>query len=146
MFFEGGYFLANFLRYYELPEDTPVRFTSDVWDVSDVEIGGKTSTFPALERDGMLLLPIEFVFQSLGGRCDFDWTDHTFTITHDGETYLLYEDGRLERGGAVIDGGCRYVMPFSYTYTLLYLSEDDFARCFGIAFDYDAASDTYTVK
>lgn len=146
MFFEGGYFLANFLRYYELPEDTPVRFTSDVWDVSGVEAGGKTSTFPALERGGMLLLPIEFVFQSLGERCDFDWTDHTFTMTHDGETYLLYEDGRLERGGAVIDGGCRYVMPFSYTYTLLYLSEDDLARCFGIEFDYDAASDTYIIK
>ena len=146
MFFEGGYFLANFLRYYELPEDTPVRFTSETWDVSGVEVGGKTSVFPALERDGTLLLPIEFVLQSLGARCDFDWTDHTFTIERGGETYLLREDGRLERDGVTVDENCQYVMPFSYTYTLLYLPADDFARCFGVTFDYDAAGDTYIVK
>ena len=150
VFFEGGYFLANFLRYYDLPDDTPVRFTSEVWDVSDVACGGKTSTFPALERDGTLLLPIEFVFQSLGERCTFDWTDDAFTIEHGGETYRLYERGLAhiapDGGESAIDESCRYVMPFSYTYTLLYLSAEDFARCFGVTFAYDAASDCYLVR
>ena len=146
MFFEGGYFLANFFRYYGLPEETPVRFTSDIWDVSDVEADGQRSVFPALERDGRLLLPIEFTLKALGGRCDFDWTDHTFTITRGDSAYLLYEDGRLERDGVLVDDRCSYVMPFSYTYTLLYLPADDFERCFGVEFEYDAARDCYVAK
>ncbi|MBO4915955.1 MAG: hypothetical protein J5449_12215, partial [Oscillospiraceae bacterium] len=149
VFFEGGYFLANFLRYYGLPDDMPVRFTSDVWDVSDVEINGITSTFPALEKDGTLLLPIEFVFHALGERCDFDWTSNAFTIEHGSETYRLCEDGLVlltEDGETDVDAHCRYVMPFSYTYTLLYLSADDFMRCFGLSFDYDPARDCYTVR
>ena len=148
MFFEGDYFLTNFLKYYGLPQDTPVEFTSEVWDVSGVRTGERRSTFPALERDGELLLPIEFVFQSQGARCDFHWTDHTFSISWQGEDYTLYEDGRLIRlpaeGGEVpVDRDCRYVMPFSYTYTLLYLSAEDFARCFGIAPSYSASEDCY---
>lgn len=147
MFFEGGYFLANFLRYYQLPEDTPVTFTSEEWDVSGLRLGEKSSAFPALAKDGRLLLPIEFVFQALGERCDFDWTNHAFTVTRSGRTCQLFEDGTLRaEDGTVLDADCRYVMPFSYTYTLLYLSEEDFARCFDIHFDYNAAEDCYEIR
>ena len=144
-FFEGGYFLANFLRYYRLPEDIPVRFTSELWDVSGLRLGERTAVFPALEKDGTLLLPIEFVFQALGERCDFDWTNHSFTLTRTGVTYVLEETGRLTGDGGTAEENCRYVMPFSFTYTLLYLSEEDFSRCFGISFAYDGAADEYLI-
>lgn len=151
VFFEGSYFLENFLQYYQLPSNTPVRFTSEIWDVSGLESGGQTSAFPALEKDGQLLFPIEFPFRNTGGACDFRWTDHTFAITCGGKSYTLREDGQLflnqpGGGGSLVDGGCTPQMPFSFTYTQMYLSAEDFARCFGITFDYDAGSDSYTPK
>lgn len=151
MFFEGTYFLENFLQYYEIPRDIPLRFTSQIWDVSDVQVGDQKSTFPALEKDGVLLMPLEFVFQASGNQCQFYWTDHTFAITYGGENYTLYEDGRLVRqlpegGEEVVDTNCVPRMPFSYTYTLLYLPAEDLARCFGIQFAYDGDSDCYVFQ
>ena len=34
-------------------------------------------------------------------------------------------------------------MPFSYTYTILYMSESTLRRCFGMTFTYDPSADTY---
>lgn len=151
MFFEGGYFLANFLSYYDLPQDIPVHFTSQVWDVSDVRAGEQRSVFPALEKDGELLMPIEFVFQAAGNTCDFHWTDHTFAIRLDGTDYLLYESGRLvqimpDGSERVVDEHCVPRMPYSFTYTLLYLPAGDLERCFGFVFDYDAGTDCYVLR
>lgn len=149
-FFEGNYFLINFLQYNGLPIDTPVRFTSQVWDVSDVYVDGQRSVFPALEKDGQLLIPIDFVFQASGGTSEYLWTDYSFSLTHDGKSYTLYKDGTLVEhlpdGGRTVDESCEPIMPFSYTYTLQYLSADDFERCFGICFDYDAGTDSYVFR
>ena len=151
MFFEGTYFLENFLQYYGLPQDIPLTFTSQIWDISQVQVGDQRSTFPALEKDGELLLPLEFVFQASGNLCQFYWTDHTFAITYEGEAYTLYEDGRLirhlpEGGEEVVDTNCAPRMPFSYTYTLLYLPAEDLSRCFGISFAYDQENDCYVFQ
>lgn len=151
MFFEGHYFLSNFLRYYGLPQDIPLRFTSEIWDVSGLRVGERESTFPALEKDGELLIPIEFLFQAAGGVCEFHWTDYTFFISFRGWDYTLYEDGRLVQHlpsgeQRVVDSGCVPRMPYSYTYTLLYLPAEDFQRCFGIVFDYDEENDCYVYR
>lgn len=143
MFFEGSYFLQNFLQYYRLPADIPVEFTSEVWDVSGLEAGGQRSAFPCLEKEGELLLPVEFLFQATGNAYTFHWTDHTASITFGGEDYTLYEDGRLYKRDALVDSHCTLRMPFSYTYTLLYLSAEDLERCFGITLEYDMAEDCY---
>lgn len=147
MFYEGSYFLTHFLKYYRLPSDIHITFTSEEWKVSKVHINGQESTFPSLEKDGKLLLPIEFVFQSAGGTCVYDWSNSTYDITWQNAAYILYENGKLmeySNGcGYLKDEDCQYVRPFSETYTLLYLSEEDFARCFGITFDYDPAENVY---
>lgn len=149
-FFEGNYFLINFLQYYGLPIDTPVRFTSQEWDVSDVYVDGQRSTFPALEKDGRLLIPIDFVFQAAGGTSEYLWTNYSFSLTHGGRSYTLSKDGvlveHLPEGDRTVDENCPPVMPFSYTYTLQYLDAEDFARCFGIRFDYDAQADRYVYQ
>lgn len=151
MFFEGAYFLSNFLQYYGLPQDMPVSFTSGQWDISGLRVGEKTSTFPVLEKDGELLIPIEFLFQESGNPCEFYWTDLHFELSCGGEDYALYSDGRLMRHlpdgtDELFDGSCQVVMPHSYTYTLLYLSAEDLSRCFGISIDYDAESDEYVFQ
>ena len=143
MFFEGNYFLQNFLQYYRLPADIPVEFTSQVWDISGLEAGGRMSTFPCLEKGGELLVPVEFLFQATGNAYTFHWTDHTASITFQGEGYTLYEDGRLYKGDALVDSSCALRMPFSYTYTLLYLPAADLERCFGITLEYDAQQGCY---
>lgn len=147
MFFEGNYFLQNFLQYYRLPADIPIQFTSEEWDVSGLEAGGQHSVFPCLEKEGELLLPVEFLFQATGNAYTFHWTDHTSSISFGGEDYTLYEDGRLYRhapeGDVLADSHCTLRMPFSYTYTLLYLSAEDLERCFGITLEYDMAEDCY---
>lgn len=151
MFFEGTYFYTNFLNYYRLPQDTPVRFTSQVWEVSGVEVDGQRCLFPALEKDGSLLIPIDFVFQASGGISEYHWTDYSFSLTCGGKKYTLYKDGTLvehltDGENRVVDENCRPIMPFSYTYTLQYLSAEDFERCFGIVFDYDAAVGCYVLQ
>jgi len=143
MFFEGHYFLSNFLRYYGLPQDIPLRFTSEEWDVSNLQVGDAVSTFPTLEKDGELLVPMEFLFQESGHPCVFYWTDLHFELSYGGSDYALYSDGSLLRhlpdGGVEPVGYCVPRMPHSYTYTLLYLSAQDLERCFGITLSYDAA-------
>lgn len=150
MFYEGTYFLENFLQYYRLPQDIPLRFTSEVWDVSNLRVGDAVSTFPTLEKDGELLVPLEFLFQASGHPCVFYWTDLHFELSYDGIDYALYSDGRLLRhlpdGGVEPVGHCVPRMPHSYTYTLLYLSAQDLERCFGITLDYDAETDTYVYQ
>lgn len=148
MFFEGSYFLTNFRQYYRIPAECPIRFTSQEWDLSDVEVNGAKSEFPALEKDGELLYPIFFVISNLGETCQFDWSRLTYTITREGRTYTLADDGQLwehlpDGSTTLADGSCELVMPFSYTYTLLYISAGDLERCFGITADYDAARDCY---
>lgn len=150
MFYEGSYFLAHFLKYYGLPSDITITFTSQEWDVSKVRINGQESTFPALEKDGQLLFPIEFVFQAAGGTCVYDWSNYSYEITWQDKSYTLYENGELmehtDECSYLKDDDCRYIRPFSDTYTLLYLSEEDFARCFFIWFDYDPAEDVYSLS
>lgn len=147
MFFEGNYFLDNFLAYYDLPADTRVTYTSSRWDVSRVVCGDTELRFPSLGMDGETLFPVEQVINAAGGSAVFNWQDHSYSITWDGNTYLETEDGELYRlDGAsrtLIDEDCRYVMPFSYTYTLLYMSGSTLERCFGITFDRDPAADAY---
>ncbi len=147
MFFEGSYFLDNFLAYYGLPADTHVKYVSDRWDVSAVEAGGRELRFPAVNMGGETLFPIEHVIDAGGGSAYFNWQDHSYTISWRGHSYFETEDGKLY----LTDGGeqkliyenCRYVMPFSYTYTILYMPESALERCFGITFDYDPAGDRY---
>lgn len=151
MFYEGAYFLSNFLQYYGLSADMPVRFTSEQWDVSGLRVGDKRSTFPVLEKDGELLIPIEFLFQESGNPCEFYWTDLHFELGYGGSSYALYSDGRLVRHlpdgtDEPVDDRCAVRMPHSYTYTLLYISAEDLSRCFGISLDYDAGQDDYVFQ
>lgn len=149
MFFEGNYFLENYLAYYDLPVDTHVTYTSDRWDVSRVVAGDTELRFPSIELDGETLFPVEQVVNSGGGSAVFDWQDHSYTVEWNGESWFQTEDGKLYRldgdTRTLVDEDCFYIMPFSYTYTLLYMSEETLERCYGITFDYDAGTDTYTL-
>lgn len=147
MFFEGNYFLENFLAYYDLPVDTHVTYVSDRWDVSRVEAGGNELRFPALELEGKTYFPVEQVINASGGSAVFSWQDHSYTIRWRGVDYFETEAGqlyRVENGQrTLLDNNCRYIMPFSYTYTLVYMDETTLERCFGIEFAYNAAGDVY---
>lgn len=149
MFFEGSYFLDNYLAYYGLPRDTHVTYTSARWDVSRAVADGKELPFPVLGMDGVTLFPVESLINTAGGSSYFEWRDHSFENTFRGVEYLQTEDGRLYRledgERKLIDSDCRYVMPFSYTYTILYMSREDLERCYGMEFSYDPSADTYTL-
>ena len=147
MFFEGSYFLDNFLAYYGLPADTHVKYVSDRWDVSAVEAGGTELRFPAVELEGETYFPVEHLMAAAGGSAHFNWQDHSYTVSWRGHSYFETEEGELylTDGGekTLVDANCRYVMPFSYTYTILYMSESTLRRCFGISFTYDPSADIY---
>ena len=149
MFFEGQFFMNNFRKYYRIPDDVEIRFQSDVFDISRVQAGGEVYDYPALEKDGTVLFPIDFVMRAAGFSCTYRWADYTYHITANSKDYVLYRDGRLMEqaasGEVLADPDCLPRRPYSDSYNMLYMRQEDLERCFGLRFDYDDCRDTYVL-
>lgn len=146
-FFEGQFFMTNFKRYYHIPPETKIRFVSQVFQFSDVQAGEEVYDYPALEKDGVVMFPIDFVMRGAGFECVYRWADYTYHITANGKEYTIYRDGRLTEmgpsGEVLVDESCEPVRPYSDSYNMLYMSQEDLQRCFGLEFRYDSSKNLY---
>lgn len=149
-FFEGNFFMSNFRKYYRIPQDVTIKFASGVFRISQVEAGGKVYEYPVLERDGVVMFPIDFVMGGAGFSCTYRWADFTYHITAHDKDYVIYRDGRLveetPEGQVLLDEDCLPRRPYSDSLNMLYMRQEDLERCFGLTFNYDQNTDTYRLN
>lgn len=150
MCFDGSFFLSNFRKYYRIPAETHIRFSSEEFQLSDLRLGDELCSFPVLERKGERLFPIDFVFREAGVKYSFDWSDYNYRIWLDENEYILYRDGRLmeqtPQGEMLVDDDCLARRPYSDAYNLQFMREEDLKRCFKIEFDYNQEKNVFSVK
>jgi len=150
MCFDGNFFLSNFRKYYRIPSETRIRFSSEEFQLSDLRAGEELCAFPVLEREGERLFPIDFVLRGAGVEYSFDWSDYSYQIWLDGNEYVLYRDGRLmeqtSQGETLVDDDCLARRPYSDAYNLLFMREEDLERCFKIEFNYNEGKNEFSVR
>jgi hypothetical protein len=149
--FEGTYFYDNFRAYYKMSPDTKLVFTSKKWTLGALTDGKTPCVFPTLQNESGLWFPVEYVFSSLGGKAEWSWKNHTYTITLGKKTYLATEKGELylyQKDGSKQQLASDFTIlpPFSDTYTLLYCPADKLTAYFGVRWTFDAAQNQYTLE
>ena len=149
-FFEGQFFMTNFKKYYHIPNDTKIYFKSEVFGISQIKAGGEVYDYPALEKDGAVLFPIDFVMRAAGFECTYRWADYTYHITAGDRKYTIYRDGRMveetSSGEVEVDDHCVPLRPYSDSYNMLYMRQEDLERCFGLEFRYEDGTNTYVME
>lgn len=137
--FEGTYFYTNFRKYYGMSDDTRLVFTSEKWQLHDLQnADGSLCYFPMLTDENGLLAPFEQVMAAAGGRAVYSWKDHGYDVTLGEKQRHITAEGVVTDGaGAVLGEDFAILLPFSETYTLVYARAEQLERYFDLTLTLD---------
>ncbi len=151
MLFEGSYFYNYFRDYYDMDAGTKIEFVSEKWDTAQIGTQEETYEFPTLSDGNTLYFPVDYAVSAAGGQAEWSWKNKCYTISLDGVSYLVTEQGEVYR--YLADGSRKYLgdgmqilLPFSETYTLLYTPAEKLTEFFKLQWHYDAPNGRYIVE